>query len=269
MNISKKLQKIFLANLFFSFKKKIINHTFIIPVNRGICVCSINPFKKYYENHMDKIFKKYYSEDTLLIDLGANIGQTLIKWIGIGGKSSNYIGFDPNPNCFSYLFDFLEINNLSNSKIICSGLSNSTKLSVFELSNQYDTRASSNKDYRFNNYDDSFELYFPLLDANYCLDKFNLNYKKIIIKIDVEGNEYDILCSLKNLINKFKPIIIVEILSEKNFCNSKTNAFRKTQLEIIGKFFKYNKYKISRIFKNGSLNGNKDETTDDFLCIPN
>ena len=267
MKFLKRLKGFLLSNLYFSFKKRIINHTLLIPVSKGICVCSINPFKRYSPNYMDNIFKEYYSEDTLLIDIGSNIGQTLIKWIGIGGKASKYVGFDPNPNCYSYLYDLLTINKLENSKIICSGLSSKTSLSSFKLSNRYDPRASSINGYRHNNEND-FQLFLVLLDANYCFEKLDLDYKKVIIKIDAEGNEYDILFSLKNFINNFNPVIIVEILREKDFLNLETNLIRKGKLEKISNFLEDNNYEMSRIIIHGMVNDQYSKLTDDYLCLP-
>ena len=48
------------------------------------------------------------------------------------------------------------------------------------------------------------------------LDSIDLNTENIdILKIDVEGYSYQVLDGAKETINKFKPIIQLEILSKK------------------------------------------------------
>jgi len=73
----------------------------------------------YWHNPNDRIedysfLTSYLSENDIYIDIGANIGTTVIpaaKRI----KAGKVIGFEPHPKTFSFLEDNVRINNLSDS----------------------------------------------------------------------------------------------------------------------------------------------------------
>jgi hypothetical protein len=59
----------------------------------------------------------------VFVDVGANLGQTLIEfWLIDSGNS--YIGFEPNEACIEYLETLININSLDGCKIIPVGLFN-------------------------------------------------------------------------------------------------------------------------------------------------
>ena len=65
------------------------------------------------------------------IDVGANIGQTLLKLRSVSSKI-NYIGFEPNPICVNYISKLIEENNFSNTQIIPSGISDKNEIGVLK-----------------------------------------------------------------------------------------------------------------------------------------
>ena len=81
------------------------------------------------------------------------------------------------------------------------------------------------------------------------LDNFKFTKKIKIIKIDVEGDELNVLLGAKKLINKFNPVIVLEF----NTCHIFSRTFLKDILSIL----KY--YKVYRILPRGKIISLGDE----------
>lgn len=161
------------------------------------------------------------------IDIGANIGMTTLgvnKIAKSKGININKIHcFECDINTFQYLVD--------NTKKISNKNNNYINLYPFALSNNFQLCMMSENSYNrgcnfiyktindetSNNYNYEFipstnyyekRVHIPSLSLDDILYQFN---NVGVIKIDVEGFEYFVLQGAHNIINKYKPIIIVEI----------------------------------------------------------
>jgi FkbM family methyltransferase len=224
----------------FTFKIKNNGVTFKIPVIFGTGLSYL--FK--YEPWQDIIFKSVLDSETNFIDIGANIGQSLIKAKSIS-SSINYIGFEPNPHCVSYLHHLIQSNYFINTIIFPVGISNSNSLQKLSIENE--TASSASVIPKFRKGDENWKsIFVPLLDYK---NLPVLPLGKLVIRIDVEGAELEIIESLKNYIEQNKPIIVCEILPVYSIENSE-RLNRQTKIEAI---FKSLNYKIKRIHSNGIL----------------
>lgn len=70
-------------------------------------------------------------ENDTFTDVGVNIGQTLIKVKTIRPRI-NYLGFEPNSSCNSYVQQIIKANNFQNCNIHNCALSSSIKFLVLE-----------------------------------------------------------------------------------------------------------------------------------------
>ncbi|MBK7626701.1 MAG: hypothetical protein IPJ16_05790 [Bacteroidales bacterium] len=71
------------------------------------------------------------NKDWTVIDVGANIGQTLIKIKSID-KEINYLGFEPNPVCVNYLYIRLLIETILKHAIVFpAGISDKSRCLLF------------------------------------------------------------------------------------------------------------------------------------------
>ncbi len=145
------------------------------------------------------------------IDIGANIGQTLLKLRSIS-EDMPYIGFEPNPHCVFYLNELIQGNKLRNCTIIPVGISDKNGISTLEhyLDSITDSSASLISDFRPDE-----EIYFrqqvPTFDISHIKNEIGLDNVNIL-KIDVEGGELEVIRSFQPIITKDKPIIFMEIL---------------------------------------------------------
>jgi FkbM family methyltransferase len=222
--------------------------------------------------HLIKKINNWRKIETF-IDVGVNIGQTLLKVKAID-KNIPYIGFEPNPFCTGLTEKIISLNNLDNCTIIPAGLSNENqilKLVFHNKDNLLDSSASVIENFRENEAGNK-EIFVPV----YALDKIinGLNTNKIdLIKIDIEGGELEALEGMNETIQKHKPIIILEVLpaySEKNIFRIK----RQQAILQLFRMWEYKLYQIQKHHSNFSLKEvkqfpiNNDLATSDYLSVP-
>ena len=96
---------------------------------------------------MSQILEKLLPERKgLFLDVGANIGQTLLKLKSIE-PDVLYYGFEVNPACLFYLNELIKANKFTGTSIIPVGLSDRTGLASlhFFSKNADDATASALK----------------------------------------------------------------------------------------------------------------------------
>lgn len=162
------------------------------------------------------LISKYTSKQNLIIfDVGANYGYLSLVWgqLCISEKGMVY-SFEPSPTVSLITQKNITSNSLdSKIKLIKSAVGNTNgKIEIF------DTGTTSNV-INYNNLK-------PTVVDIITLDQFAVNLKLenvSLIKIDVDGIEHEILEGSKRIINKFKPILIIESNNDKRileFCKA-------------------------------------------------
>jgi FkbM family methyltransferase len=143
--------------------------------------------------------------------VGVNIGQTLIKFKTVYQKM-DYIGFEPNASCVSYVESLIEQNRWDNIHLVPSGISENIGLGILEHYADDITDASASI---VANYREGSKVYkrdiVTLLDVDSVKNIWES--KRIsAIKIDVEGAELGVLKSFKAILKTDRPYLLVEIL---------------------------------------------------------
>jgi len=218
-------------------------------ITRGI------PFfnSEYFEGELkllNKITQYHNLDKYIYIDVGANDGSHVNKIIKTN-KKINFCLFEANRFSYKRL-----TKNIKKSKKIklynfALGRKNSI-LKMFDYKKSGTVLSSTNKkslEYLVNKKIYSFNVKVKKLD--------NFKFIKIvkIIKIDVEGDELNVLLGAKKIINKFNPIIILEFNSRHIF----TRTFLKDILNVL------KHYKIFRILPGGKIISLSDEyNTDEY-----
>ncbi|HYM95042.1 MAG TPA: FkbM family methyltransferase [Chitinophagaceae bacterium] len=217
---------------------------FTIPLIKGNGKDNLIQAEKWMTTVLQKLLA---AGNGSFIDVGVNIGQTLLKIKSID-RGIKYFGFEPNPTCVFYIDELIRINKFTDVVIYPVGISDTT--GIAELNFYYDadtdSAASIIKDFRpwQKIYRKSFIPCFTAENFNKLID-FSIVRN---IKIDVEGAELEVLYGLKECIEKSRPNIIMEILP----VYKKENSDRyKRQLKI-QEFLKIHDYKLFRVRKKTS-----------------
>lgn len=154
------------------------------------------------------IIKSHLQTADVFVDVGANIGYYACLACSL---SKNVVAFEPQPQNLECLYANLSSNGWSNTEVFPVGLSHSPGL--LELYGASGPSASLVKGWA--GYSERFKKVIPVntLDNILC-NRFD--GKKLFIKIDVEGAEYDVLRGAIKTLTMFpRPTWFIEIcLSE-------------------------------------------------------
>lgn len=179
------------------------------------------------------------NEKHTLLDFGANVGQSLLKWKAVF-PNNPYYGIEVLPSCINYLNLLVEENGFEYCYIIDKLISSGEKQQeLFMHFNDPTDRTASLK--RSN----LFEVKKTIMVESISFEELSLQYKIArdqigLIKIDIEGSELELLFLLEDLLKEQRPLIIVEILPDYH-----------TESELAGflEFMNKLEYDIYRILK--------------------
>lgn len=238
-----------LEKLNFSLTNTRGNKTFKIPViNCAGYTHLTHHYEPWFDNFLKVVLK---NPDAVVIDVGVNIGQTILK-IASFKNDVRYLGFEPNPTCYSYSRKLILANNLTNYKVFPVGLSDKVQLLTLTGDNDYAAGASVIPNFRQDKKRYRNEQVVALVDGDAILQDEALN-KIDFIKVDVEGAELEVMKGLKKTIETFSPLIMLEILPVYSLQteNGKQRKERQDNLLKVMKDYNYSSYLIDE--KTGSL----------------
>jgi FkbM family methyltransferase len=144
-----------------------------------------------------------------LIDIGVNVGQTLLKLRSLD-RRCRYIGFEPNPFCAQLVNELIALNALEHTVIMPVGLSNRSGLVEFVAASEGDGAASMLQEVR--PHATAFRkqyiatLVFDDVAADLDIDGIPA------VKIDVEGAELEVLSGMRSFLGRARPFVICEVL---------------------------------------------------------
>ena len=256
------------SSLNLCFSRNLNGQKIKIPFINGIKVGVGN------EKWMSQVISKVMavsSSDTFW-DIGANLGQTLIKLKSLD-SSWHYVGFEPNPTYVHYIQELINKNSFSRTTIFPVGLfSENTILELETFGDDADPLGSVIPNFRKSR-PNSSKKWVPLFSLSAIEEKIPVSNVDIV-KIDAEGAEFEVLRTLKSLIVNKRPVVLIEILP----VYKKENFTRFISQEKIEAFFKEIDYSIFRIHKrNGEFDSfaqineigiHGDLTMCDYLACP-
>jgi FkbM family methyltransferase len=212
------------------------------------------------------------------VDVGANVGQTLLKVLAID-ESRAYVGVEPNPLCCSFVEDFVGVNKLRCHKVLPIGLSD--EFAVVELAVREGTSVASSVVAGFRP-QEFYSYAKPVFVAPGDFVAKNLGLDAIaLIKVDVEGAELEVVRGFQKVMEKQTPFIIFEVLPNylaitDTAIDEETLAFRAKRIREIETLFKERGYGIYKIVQGKGLTkvdrlepGAGPETIDiNYLAVP-
>lgn len=178
--------------------------------------------QKIVSQEMVDFYKKFIKKGDLVIDIGANIGDTTVPMALAAGGAGITLGFDPNP----YVYKILQKNaSLNGGKQNIVPLLNAISVSDDEFF--YISSEASFANGAISTTKESVHGKFVYPDKIKGINLLNFLEKKYaeklsnfsFIKIDTEGYDKEILKSIADLIEKYKPVIVAE-----SFGNSSREA---------------------------------------------
>lgn len=217
--------------------------------------CEYNGWRtkyNFYDRHIFEIVDKYIHSKSTVIDVGSNVGFYSMLFAKRANDGVVY-GFEPNLSTYELLNETIKKNKVANVFIAQTALgATSTKYSLI------------NED--ANNHGKTYvSLQAEGDSATVSLDSFVLESRLErldLIKVDIEGFEYQFLLGAVDTLRKYKPVVYMEVNDEFLY------RYDNTAREVI-EFFENLNYKISdssgvELASNRSLIG----ISTDVLCVP-
>lgn len=148
---------------------------------------------------------KSEGEDRTIFDVGTNFGYLSMVWANTVCKKGKVYSFEPHPLLFNSYTKTVKSNNLQDH-IVMEKVAVGNELGTIEINFSATTSnilalESARRNYK--------KEKVNIITLDHYIEKKNIT-KCDLIKIDVDGIEYDILNGSQELIKKFHPIFIVE-----------------------------------------------------------
>ncbi|MEO6188021.1 MAG: FkbM family methyltransferase [Ginsengibacter sp.] len=196
-----------------------------------------------------------------ILDIGANIGATTLNFAKKTGQHGKVFSFEPSPYNFKKAMENISLNSLENINLINKGLGNEKKSAFL-----YNVNTTNNGMQRLLQQEpqkDSYEKTTVEIDTlDNCMSELDIPSPSLI-KIDVEGFEYNVLLGARETLLRHKPTMFIE-LDDNNLREQGSTA------ENLVKFLTGLNYKLI----NASDGSFVDERTDfqnchfDIMCTP-
>jgi FkbM family methyltransferase len=211
-----------------------------------------------------RIFE-FVTPESLVIDVGANIGDWTIPLSKKVGKEGKVLSFEPNEETVRVLRQ--RTKKLTNVKIMAMGLSDKEEQLELLIPKEIScppTAAIAKTANHLNNKKDTEVTIVQVKKLDQIIDELNL--KNItFVKIDVEGHELNVLKGFKKGIVKNRPVILMEILKSKWINESPIESECALFLKMLGyQIYQYNSF-------NKKFESHENFNTQDlnFLFVPN
>jgi FkbM family methyltransferase len=161
-----------------------------------------------YEQGVEAVLEVFLSSAENFLDIGANIGFYSMFAVSLNPKI-RATAFEPNPKIRHRLFDNLIINGfLSQVSVLPFGLSSSSRIAEFYVPPKSGSGAGSLKKLHLEEGEpEQFQVELHTID-----EIFHPDSKIDVIKIDIEGSEYQAILGGEKLISSQMPVIIIELL---------------------------------------------------------
>ncbi len=218
-------------------ERKNIKWSFLLNDALGLSLYLFGSFEKKNIT----CFSKFLKKDTVVIDVGANIGLFCIPFYKEYSKLlSKVYAIEPDHRNFNLLRKNIN-NNLLQNKILPKNLLIAYDKRINPVYSHYPLVKKKVAKNIFN----LFEKGNIKNSIKTSLDKIKLKKSKnYVLKIDVDGNEFQVIKSAKLFIKKERPMILLEITRSflsKNQFKYIINFLNKNNYNLI----LFNKFKMS------------------------
>lgn len=187
------------------------------------------------------LMSDHIKSNSIVIDVGANIGAYTIP-LAVLNPTIDIHSFEPNPYVADRLRRNISVNQITNVTVHQEGLSNNQGVTQFHVirpseNMTYNLGLSSIAESAVQDQDtDKIEIAINTIDNIFSDSDKHVS----LLKVDVQGFEFEVLKGAEITINKYRPVIIIE--HETVHFDSNEKAEEATMS--LNKFFEDNKYNV-------------------------
>ena len=176
-----------------------------------------------YEPFKTDAFVRHVRQGDIVIDVGAHVGYYTAIASLLSGKEGRVFSFEPRPLNLGFLRKHIALNKLENIRVFELGISNYCGKGRFNIQTGTGT----------GRLDQWGGLEIEVVTLDDLLGKRDIRAPDFL-KIDVEGEEMNVLHGAPNIIQSSRPKILVAVHSEEKLKSVKDFLeFRKYRLNIL------------------------------------
>lgn len=186
--------------------------TYDLDLGEMIDVCI---YVRRFEKDVTSTIEETCKSGFVVLDIGANIGAHCLRFARIVGDKGMVYAFEPTNFAFRKLQRNIALNGFGNVQAFQVALANQN---LAQQNISYRSSWKSDGSY----VEESSVVDFVRLDDwtnNHPLERLD------VIKIDVDGNEFSVLDGGRELLRKFKPMLIAEV-GAWHFMEEQRNPWR-------------------------------------------
>lgn len=182
-----------------------------VPVLRGVGLELCRAITHREDAWKTDLFRRLVPlKEGLFVDIGANLGQTLIALRSVD-QEMEYLGFEPIPECVDYMNTLIRVNRFAACTVLACGLSDTA--GVCELhrcrDSATDSGATVRSDLRPGRRLDTIKVPVAVFDD---LRDGVANRPVALVKVDVEGAELEVLTGMRRTLLEDRPPVLCEVL---------------------------------------------------------
>lgn len=147
-----------------------------------------------------------------VLDIGVNVGQTLLDFLSMQKPGDSYYGFEPNAYAVAYVMQLIRMNQLSDIQLVPIGLSNNAGVVSLSMETSSSVFASDASITEYQRPDRHLtRMYIPCFRFDDIRQSVAIP-KVSFVKIDVEGAELEVLQGMTGVLKNDRPLITCEVL---------------------------------------------------------
>ncbi len=151
-----------------------------------------------YEKNQRENFEKILKRGDIVFDIGANVGFYSLLAAELVGPAGKVFSFEPLPENFNYLQKHIEINGYKNIFPFQAAVSEKNGFAFFGgIVNRSQGKLTENGEFKV-----------KIISIDDWVDSGKLP-KSDVLKIDVEGAEYQTLKGMETALKKYRPKIFL------------------------------------------------------------
>lgn len=217
------------------------DHAFRVPVLGGMGTANLFELELYQVEVLSRL-SPFVEKG--FVDVGVNVGQTLLCLKRAVPRAA-YLGFEPNPACVTYVRRLVEANGFSDLTVVPSGLYREAGVVILESywNTSTDSTASIvpqvREGARVRRRDTVTIL--SMDDVERSLGKVKVG----AMRIDVEGGELEVVEGMVRLLDRERPVVMIEVLPVYH-AGPSGRLSRQLQLEAEFRKIRYRWYRLMR-----------------------
>lgn len=175
-------------------------------------------------------------EEGAFVDIGANVGQTLLQFLSVEPDGRTYVGFEPNVDSFQFTYDLIRRNQLDQCNVYPVAMSDSNAFAkMYSLGLDKTDQTASIASERTSG---KLLSFIPTLRFDEVIASLEIS-QIALIKIDVEHAELEVVSGMAETLKGGRPYIVCEVLPTDH----------EDRLEALMNLLKLADYQVGRLIK--------------------